>query len=118
LGSRECSDYHFSIFIFILYSSRLTGGRLSVVWEEALAQIEQMIQYYDEHGAINTSYRDFRRATLGVIAHAGFNKVMEWVPLTAAIGNGKDGEGSYQECLHVLCENFIWAVIAPSWLLG
>ncbi|PUU83806.1 cytochrome P450 [Tuber borchii] len=37
--------------------------------------------------------------------------------LTTAIGNGKDGEGSYQMCLHVLCENFIWTVIAPSWLL-
>ena len=77
-----------------------------------------MIQYYDKHEAINTSYRDFRRATLGVIAHAGFSKVMEWAPPTAATANGKDSEGSYQNCLYVLFENFIWTVIAPSWLLG
>ena len=77
-----------------------------------------MIQYYDKHAATNTSYRDFRRATLGVIAHAGFSKVMEWVPLTAAIANEKDDEGSYKKCLHVLFENFIWTAIAPSWILG
>ena len=77
-----------------------------------------MIQYYDKHDATNSSYRDFRRATLGVIARAGFNKVMEWVPLKAAIPNEKDGEGSYQKCLDVLFENFIWTAIAPSWILG
>jgi len=77
-----------------------------------------MIRYYDKREDINTSYRDFRRATLGVIAHAGFSKVMEWVPLTTAIANEKDNEGSYQKCLHVLFENFIWAVVVPSWLLG
>ena len=77
-----------------------------------------MIQYYDKHDATSSSYRDFRRATLGVIARAGFSKVMEWVPLTTAIANEKDSEGSYQKCLYVLCENFIWTVIAPSWLLG
>ncbi|PUU77687.1 cytochrome P450 [Tuber borchii] len=93
------------------------GKSLSVVWEESLTQIQQMIRYYDKHEAINTSYRDFRRATLGVIAHAGFSKVMEWCPLTTAIANEKDGEGSYQKCLHVLFENFMWAVIAPSWIL-
>jgi len=74
-----------------------------------------MIQYYDKHEATNTSYRDFRRVTLGVITRAGFNKVMEWVPLKAA---EKDGEGSYQKCLDVLFENFIWTAIAPSWILG
>ena len=77
-----------------------------------------MIQYYDKGETINTSYRDFRRATLGVIAHAGFGKVMEWIPLPTAITNGKNGEGSYQKCLDILFENFIWTVIAPSWLLG
>ena len=77
-----------------------------------------MIQYYDKHDATNSSYRDFRRATLGVIARAGFSKVMEWVPLTTAIANEKDSEGSYQKCLHVLFENFIWTAIAPSWILG
>ncbi|PUU77682.1 cytochrome P450 [Tuber borchii] len=93
------------------------GKSLSVVWEESLTQIEQMIRYYDKREAINTSYRDFRRATLGVIARAGFSKVMEWGPLTTALANEKDDEGSYQKCLHVLFENFIWAVIAPSWIL-
>ncbi|PUU77683.1 cytochrome P450 [Tuber borchii] len=93
------------------------GKSLSVVWEESLTQIQQMIRYYDKHEAINTSYRDFRRATLGVIARAGFSKVMEWCPLATAIANEKDDEGSYQKCLHVLFENFMWAVIAPSWIL-
>ncbi|PUU77680.1 cytochrome P450 [Tuber borchii] len=90
---------------------------LSIVWEESLTQIQQMIQYYDKHEATNTSYRDFRRAALGVIAHAGFSKVMEWVPLTTPIANEKDREGSYQKHLHVLFENFMWAAIAPSWIL-
>ena len=92
--------------------------RLSVVWEESLAQIEKMIQYYDKSKAINTSYRDFRRATLGVIAHAGFSKVMEWVPLTTAIANEETDEGSYQKYLNILFENYKWILIAPSWLLG
>jgi len=92
--------------------------RLSIVWGEALAQIGQMIRYYDKREAVNTSHRDFRRATLGVIAHAGFSKGMDWVPLTISIPNERDVEGSYQECLNILFENFKWAVIAPSWLLG
>ena len=92
--------------------------RLSVVWEEALTQIEQMVRYYDKREAINTSHRDFRRATLGIIAHSGFGKVMDWVPLITTIANEKDGEGSYQKCLDILFENFKWTVIAPSWLLG
>ncbi|PUU77675.1 cytochrome P450 [Tuber borchii] len=82
--------------------------------QESLAQIKQMIQYYDKREATNTSYRDFRRATLGAIAHAGFSKVMEWAPLTTAIANEKDSEGSYQKCLHVLIENFKWTLIAPT----
>ena len=77
-----------------------------------------MIQYYDKSEAISTSHRDFRRATLGVIAHAGFSKVMEWVPLTTVIAKEKDGEGSYQKYLDILFENFIWTIIAPSWVLG
>jgi len=92
--------------------------RLSVVWEEALTQIEQMVRDYDKREAINTSHRDFRRATLGIIAHAGFGKVMDWVPLNTDIANEKDDEGSYQKCLDILFENFKWTVIAPSWLLG
>ena len=92
--------------------------RLSVVWEEALAQIEQMIRYYDGREAVGPSHRDFRRATLGIIAHAGFGKLMDWVPLTTARADEKDGEGSYQKCLDILFENFKWTVIAPSWLLG
>ena len=77
-----------------------------------------MIKYYDKQEAINTSHRDFRRATLGIIAHAGFSKVMDWVPLTTSVDNEKDGEGSYQECLGVLFENFKWTIIGPSWLLS
>ena len=77
-----------------------------------------MIQYYDKQEAVNTSYRDFRRATLGVIAHAGFSKAMEWVPLSAGTSNEKEGEGSHQNCLHVVFENFLWTIIAPAWLLG
>jgi len=108
--------FYFYLYFLLLLAHRWC--RLSVVWKEALTQIEQMIQYYDKHEAINTSYRDFRRATLGVIAHAGFSKVMEWVPLTTEITNEKDGEGSYQKCLHALFENFKWTTIAPSWLLS
>jgi len=77
-----------------------------------------MLQYYDKQEAVNTGYRDFRRATLGIIAHAGFSKVMEWVPLTTAGASEGAGEGSYQKCLNILFEDFVWTLVAPSWLLG
>ena len=77
-----------------------------------------MIKYYDKQEAINTSHRDFRRATLGVIAQAGFSKAIEWVPLSAGTADEKDGKDSYQKCLSVVFENFIWTVLAPPWLLG
>jgi len=67
-----------------------------------------MLQYYDKQEAVNTGYRDFRRATLGIIAHAGFSKVMEWVPLTTAGASEGAGEGSYQKCLNILFEDFVW----------
>ena len=105
-------------FILILFLSAHRWCRLSVVWEESLTQIGQMLQYYDKQEAINTSYRDFRGATLGVIAHAGFSRVIEWAPLSAGMVNERDGEGSYQECFNILFENFKWALMAPSWLLG
>jgi len=44
--------------------------------EESLTQIEQMIQYYDKSEVIDTSHRDFRRATLGIMTRAGFSRVM------------------------------------------
>ncbi|KAG0636167.1 cytochrome P450 [Tuber brumale] len=59
------------------------GKSLSIVWEEALAQVKKMLQYYDKQEDIDTSHRDFRRVTLGVISHAGFSKAMDWVPLMA-----------------------------------
>ncbi|KAG0134365.1 cytochrome P450 [Tuber indicum] len=93
------------------------GNSLSIVWEESLTQVKEMLQYYDKQEDIKTIHRDFRRVTLGVISHAGFSKVMNWVPLTTTITSGKDGEGSYQKCLNILFENFEWTAIAPSWLL-
>ena len=117
MGNRECSDSRFLLFIlfyFILFLWAHRWCRLSIVWEESLTQIERMIQYYDKSEAINTSHRDFRRATLGIMTRAGFSKVMRWIPLT----DEKDGEGNYQKCLNVLFENLVWAIIAPSWLLG
>ena len=77
-----------------------------------------MIQYYDKPEVINTSYRDFRRATLAIIAHAGFGKVMKWAPLSTAAADEETSEGSYQKCLNILFENFKWTLVAPSWLLG
>ena len=96
----------------------LGGGRLSIVWEEALAQTGQVLQYYDKQEAIKTSYEDFNKVALGVIAHAGFSKVMEWVPLTTVSANKKYGEGSYQKCFNILFDNLLWTIIAPSWVLG
>jgi len=88
---------------------------LSVVWEESLTQVGQVIQYYEKQEAINTGYRDFRRATLGIISHAGFGKGMEWVPRsTGAISE----EGSFQKCLNTLFEDFVWTLVAPGWILS
>ena len=92
--------------------------RLSIVWEEGLTQTRQMLQYYDKQEAINTSHRDFRRATLGVITHAGFSKVMEWTPPTTTIANKKHGEGSYQKCFNIMFENLLWTFVGRSGVLG
>ena len=106
--------FYFIFLYFFIFLWAHRWFRLSIVWEESLTQIEQMIQYYDKSEPINTSHRDFRRATLGIMTRAGFSKVMRWIPLT----DEKDGEGNYQKCLNVLFENLVWAIIAPSWLLG
>jgi len=110
--------YFYFYFFHLLKLTCAWWGRLPIVWDEALAQIGQMLQYYDKKEAIDTTYGDFNKVALGVIAHAGFSKVMEWVPLTTAITNKKYGERSYQKCFNILFENLLWTVIAPSWVLG